>query len=126
MRRSVSGRPALYRSRSGMVLGVCKGLAGYFDINVTVVRLVLVAASIFTAFWPFAITYVVAGVLMKPEPIIPIDGESDQEFYDSYMSSRHMALQRLKRTFDNLDRRVGRIEDVVTSRDYSWEKRLNN
>jgi phage shock protein C len=109
-----------------MILGVCKGLAEYFDVNVMLVRVALVAASIFTAFWPFAITYVVAGVLMKPEPIVPILGESDREFYDSYMSSRSMALQRLKRTFDHLDRRVGRIEDVVTSREYSWEKRLSN
>jgi phage shock protein C len=36
-----------------------------------------------------------------------------------------MAIRRLKRTFDNLDRRIRRIEDIVTARDYEWEQRLN-
>jgi len=35
-----------------------------------------------------------------------------------------MALHRLKRTFDNLDRRIQRIESIVTARDYDWERRL--
>jgi phage shock protein C len=36
-----------------------------------------------------------------------------------------MATQRLKRMFDNLDRRIRRMEDTVTARDYDWDRRLN-
>jgi phage shock protein C len=34
-------------------------------------------------------------------------------------------LHRLKRTYDNLDRRIQRMEHIVTSREYDWDRRLN-
>lgn len=36
-----------------------------------------------------------------------------------------MALNRLKRSFDNLDRRIRRMEHIVTTREYDWERKLN-
>jgi phage shock protein C len=62
---------------------------------------------------------------MKPEPVLPLETEAEQEFYNSYATSRSMALHRLRRTFDQLDRRIRRIESIVTSREYDWERRLN-
>ena len=56
---------------------------------------------------------------------MPLETEEAQEFYNSYTSSRSLALHRLKRTFDSLDRRVQRIESAVTAREYNWERRLN-
>jgi phage shock protein C len=35
-----------------------------------------------------------------------------------------MALHRLKKTYDNLDRRIRRMEDIVTAKDYDWDYRL--
>jgi phage shock protein C len=75
--------------------------------------------------WPMVVVYFVAALLMKPEPVLPLETEGEQEFYNSYASSRRMALHRLKRTYDNLDRRIQRIESIVTSREYDWERRLN-
>jgi phage shock protein C len=118
-------RKALYRSRDGMILGVCKGLAGYSGIAVFFVRTMAVLAMFFGWFFPVILLYFVAALLMKPEPVMPIDNDDDREFYDSYTSSRTMALQRLKRVFDSLDRRVQRMEDAVTTREYDWERRLH-
>jgi phage shock protein C len=115
----------LYRSRSGRILGVCKGLAEYFDFSVCGMRLLAIALLIFSGVWPVVILYFVAALLMKPEPVLPLETEGEQEFYNSYANSRRMALHRLKRTYDNLDRRIQRIESIVTSREYDWERRLN-
>ncbi|MCC6486479.1 MAG: envelope stress response membrane protein PspC [Candidatus Hydrogenedentes bacterium] len=115
----------LYRSRSGMVFGVCKGMAEYLDFPVPAMRLLTVIIALFTSIWPMVAAYVVAALLLKPEPVIPFREGSDQEFYESYMNSRTMALQRLKRTFDNLERRIRRMENMVTAKDYDWERRLN-
>ncbi|MBI3301825.1 MAG: hypothetical protein HYZ72_07070 [Deltaproteobacteria bacterium] len=71
------------------------------------------------------VLYFLAALLMKPEPVLPLETEGEQEFYNSYASSRRMALHRLKRTYDTLDRRIQRIESIVTSREYDWERRLN-
>ncbi len=119
------GRRGVYRSRSGMILGVCKGIAEYLDVSVFWTRAVVVGLLIFTAVWPIVLLYILAALLMKPEPVLPLETESDREFYNSYTSSRAMALHRLKRTFDGLDRRLRRMESIVTAREYDWERRLN-
>ncbi|MCC6143973.1 MAG: envelope stress response membrane protein PspC [Candidatus Hydrogenedentes bacterium] len=120
-----SGYNGPYRSRRGVIFGVCRGLADYFDFSVFWMRIFFVGGFVFTGFWPVGILYIAMGLLMKPAPVVPFASEEDAEFYHSYTSSRTMALNRLKRTFDNLDRRVQRMEDVVTTRAYDWEKRLN-
>jgi phage shock protein C len=119
-----STRKALYRSRGGMILGVCKGVAEYMDFSVFWMRVIAVVTLFFTGFWPMILLYFIGALLMKPEPVLPIENDDDREFYDSYATSRTMALQRLKRVFDSLDRRIQRMEDIVTARDFDWERRL--
>lgn len=115
----------LYRSRSGMLLGVCKGLAQYFDFSLTAVRLITVIAFIFTGFWPVGMLYLLAALVMRPEPVVhPVD-EADEEFYRSYANDRTMALGRLKRTYQNLEKRLHRLEDSVTRREFDWDSRVN-
>ncbi len=115
----------LYRSRSGMIFGVCQGIADYLNLKVLWVRIIAVTILICTGIWPIVVIYLVAALLMKPEPILPLETEEAQEFYNSYTSSRSLALHRLKRTFDNLDRRIQRVESTVTAREYDWDRRLN-
>ena len=118
-------RKALYRSRDGMILGVCKGLAGHLDFSVFWLRVIAAVTMFLSGFWPMILLYFIAALLMKPEPVVPFENDDDREFYDSYATSRTMALQRLKRVFDSLDRRIQRMEDAVTTREYDWERRLN-
>jgi len=115
----------LYRSRSGMICGVCKGIAQYYSFDVFWTRVLFVFASTFTGVWPAVFLYVVAAMVMKPEPVLPLESEEDEEFYQSYSGSRTMALHRLKRTYDNLNRRIQRLENTVTARDFDWDERLN-
>lgn len=114
----------LYRSRKGAILGVCRGIADYFDFSVNWTRAIVVIAFIFTGFWPLAGLYLLAALLMKPAPAIPIQSDDEQEFYDSYTHSRYRALQRLKRRFEHLDRRIQRMEDFVTAREFDWDQRM--
>lgn len=115
-----------YRSRRGLILGVCRGIAEYFDFSVFWVRLIALVLFLFTGFWPTGILYFVAAFLMKPEPVIPIENDDEQEFYESYVRSRQMAADRIKRRYENLERRIQRMEHTVTSPEFDWEKRLNS
>ncbi len=115
----------IYRSRNGVIFGVCQGFAEYLDVSVFWTRVIAVLLFFFTGIWPVLGLYILAALLMKPAPVVPFQSAQDAEFYNSYTSSRTMALQRLKRTFDNLDRRIQRIESIVTARDYDWERRLH-
>jgi phage shock protein C len=113
----------LYRSRHGIILGVCKGLADYFNFKVFWVRALAVVAFIFTGFWPAGILYLIMALIMKPAPVLRPTDEAEEEFYHSYADSRSMALGRVKRTYENLERRLRRLEDAVTSRDFHWDQR---
>ena len=115
----------LYRSRRGIILGVCRGIAEYFDFSAFWARAIAVGLLIFSGFWPAAILYFIAALLMKPEPAIHIDTDEEQEFYDSYVHSRKGAIDRLKRRYDNMERRIRRMEDTVTSREFNWDNKLN-
>jgi phage shock protein C len=116
----------LYRSRHGVIFGVCRGLADYSGINVAWVRLAAIIIFFVTGFFPAIAGYVLVAVIMNPEPVRPFTSAEDEEFYGSYTSSRTAALHRLKRTMDRLDSRIRRMENVVTSREYDWERRLNS
>jgi phage shock protein C len=125
VKRSEISHQGIYRSRHGAILGVCKGIARYFDFSVFWTRTIAVLLLVFTGFWPVLIIYLGAALLMKPEPVLSIDSEDEREFYDSYTRSRRGAADRLKRKFDQLDRRIQRMEHAVTSREFDWEQRLN-
>jgi len=115
----------LYRSRTGLIVGVCNGVAQYFDFSVFWMRAIAVVLLIISGIWPMLIVYIVAALLMKPEPVLPLETEEEQDFYNSYTTSRSMALRRLKRIYDHLDRRIQRLESRVTTREYDWERRFN-
>jgi phage shock protein C len=116
----------IYRSRNGVFLGVCRGIAEYFDFSVFWVRMALVILFIFSGFWPVIGIYLVASFFMKPKPVKPIESEEEQEFYHSYVHSPKTAAHRLKKKFEELDKRIRRMEDKVTGREYEWERRFRS
>lgn len=126
MSRFYNNSGGIYRARDGVFLGVCKGIAEYFDFSIFWVRMSLVILFIFSGFWPVIGVYLVAAFFMKPQPVKPIESEAEQEFYDSYVNSPRSAASRLKRKFNELDRRIRRMEDEVTAREYDWDRRFNS
>ncbi len=123
LRRGAYGM-APYRSRRGVFFGVCRGLAEHFDFSVAGTRLLFIILAVITGVWPMLAGYLLAALLMRVEPILPLSSDTDAEFYNSYATSRAMALRRLKHTYDHLESRIQRLENLVTSRDYDWEQRL--
>jgi phage shock protein C len=115
----------LYRSRNGVILGVCSGIADYFDIRVFWVRMLVVITLLLSGFWPVLGIYLVAALLMKPEPAQSFANDDERDFYNSYAHSPHSAAQRLKKKFNDLDRRIRRMEDNVTGREHEWERKFN-
>ena len=120
------GKPGFYRSRNGLLLGVCRGLADHFALSVFGLRCLVLILMVFTGVWPVVLTYFVAAILMKPEPVLTFRSDQEAEFYNSYAENRSMATRRLKRLFNDLQRRIQRMEHIVTSRGYDWERRLRN
>ncbi|HOF98838.1 MAG: Phage shock protein C [Bacteroidetes bacterium ADurb.BinA395] len=58
----------LTRSSNQMIAGVCAGIAEYFGWNVTLVRVIYVLLSIFSAGFPGTMVYIILWIVMpRPE-----------------------------------------------------------
>lgn len=124
-RNGILADRGLYRSRSGVLLGVFKGVSSYFDFSVGWLRTIGIVVFIFSGFWPIVVLYLIAALLMKPEPVIAPGSPDETEFYNSYTNSRSGAAHRMKKQYDTLNRRIQRMEDIVTNKEFDWEQRLN-
>jgi len=50
-----------------MIAGICGGVAEYFDVDPTVVRLVYVIISVFSVAFPGILVYLIAWLLMPQD-----------------------------------------------------------
>ena len=57
----------LVRTKEGMMAGVCGGIAQYFGIDPTIIRLIWVAGTIFLAFVPGVIAYIACALIIPKE-----------------------------------------------------------
>ena len=62
----------LYRSfTQKMVAGVCGGLAEYFDIDVSIIRLIFIAIALASALIPMFIFYIIAWIVIPTRAASP-------------------------------------------------------
>jgi phage shock protein PspC (stress-responsive transcriptional regulator) len=54
-----------------IIWGICSGLAQYFELDKTVVRIIVVLLLLFTGFFPVGLLYIIAYF------IIPVDSASN-------------------------------------------------
>ena len=113
-----------YRSRDGMILGVCKGLAEYLSMPTWAVRFFVVIAALFGGLWPMLGLYVLAGIVMQPQPVVPLADASEGDFYDSYARDPERAMGGLRQRYTGVERRLRRLEDLAVSREKDFDRRL--
>ena len=114
----------LYRSRSGIIMGVCRGVGDFFNFSVFWIRVILVILFLLSGFWPVVVLYFVAALLMKPEPIIRYHQHDEEGFYGVHTRTKKPSSDYMKRRQQTLERRLRNLENTVTSKEYDWEKRL--
>lgn len=129
------GRKFYLDKDNAKISGVCAGIADYSDWDVTVVRVVWVAATILTGFWPMIIGYFVAAWMVDPKPR-GLTYRGDGRYADARAEideSRREAYHRPVRTwqfsdvkgrFDHVEDRLRTLEQVVTSREFQMDREL--
>lgn len=68
------------RSANKMLAGVCGGLAEYFDADVTLIRVIYAALTIFCGGFPGVLLYIILLLIMPPAS--PNDRFEDAEVVD--------------------------------------------
>ena len=61
-------RRKLTRSRNKMIAGVCGGIAEYFEMDPTLVRVLYVLVSILSVAFPGILAYIILMFVMPPPP----------------------------------------------------------
>ena len=124
-RYSTMSRRGLYRSHDGVLLGVCRGIADYFDFSVFWIRAIAVILFICTGFWPIVGVYILAALLMKSDP----SRSGPRKSKPGTCRRRHCTgsdtAERLRRKWRHLEKRIRNMEDKVTSREYDWNSRFH-
>jgi phage shock protein C len=110
------------RSRRGILFGVCRGLAESLNLSVMGVRALVLIAFVVSEFWPVAIAYVIAALLMKPAPLYCIPQAERTPRHEDPPMPAGSARSR----YESLDKRLQRMESLVTDRNFDWDRRLNN
>lgn len=105
-----------YRSRHGLIFGVCRGIAERFDISVFWTRVVTVVALIFTGFWPVGAAYLLLALLMKREPA---------PWKAAGCSTGTEKARTCRRDGDTLDMRMRRMQSAMNRDMRNWDARLH-
>lgn len=58
----------LYRSNDKMIAGVCAGIAEYFDLDPTAIRVGYIVLSIFSAGFPGFLAYIIMWIIIPQRP----------------------------------------------------------
>jgi phage shock protein C len=114
----------LYRSRSGIIMGVCRGVGDYLNFSVFWIRAILVILFLISGFWPVVVLYFVAGFLMKLEPMVRYHQHDEEESCGPSARTQRPSSDYIKRRQQALERRLRNLESTVTSKEYDWEQRL--
>ena len=145
-------RRRLYRSANGKLLGVFTGIAESLGCSVCWTRIVGVGILLGIAGSAgangFGVTAMVCGffymllaLLMQPpraagtsqpekddlnDLMPPSLSRRWERQTDPVMPAPRVDLAQLDRQLDSLDRRIQRMETIVTDRQYDWERRLDS
>ena len=82
--RSDQGRTRLYKDKeNAVIMGVCAGLADFFDTSLVVVR-ILALALLYFFFVPTLVVYSTLGFLLKDKPLTFRGSRSEAYFWTKH------------------------------------------
>jgi phage shock protein C len=118
-------RTRFYRDTvNGKVMGVCAGIADYTGMDVTLVRIMMVAAILLGSGSPIVL-YFIAGWMTpkKPNDLSYVDDE-DRRFWQGVRQSPTRSARDIRGRMRDIDRRLADIESYVTTENRSLAREI--
>ncbi|MDR2947277.1 MAG: PspC domain-containing protein [Candidatus Adiutrix sp.] len=113
-----------FRSDDGVIFGVARGLAEYFGWPVGLTRLIMALATVFLFFWPTIILYLAAALLMSPAPKGGLGSQEERDIWFKAQMDPNSAMDQLAKRAGTVEKRLRRLEDYVTSKEFLWRRRM--
>jgi phage shock protein C len=109
----------------GKLMGVCAGVADYFDWNVTTTRILAIIALLW--FNVLTVTaYLAVGFLLPTKPDTLYDGDTDDEYWRSMRRSASDMFHDVRHRFRELDIKLQHMEGYVTSNRYDLDRQFRD
>ena len=118
-------RTRFYRDkRNGKFLGVCSGIADYTGFDVTLIRILFIAAIIMGSGAPLLLYFITAFMTEdKPRELISSDQE-ESKFWQHVRTSPRRGAQDIRSRLRDIDRRIADIESYVTTENRSLAREI--
>ncbi|OHC75654.1 MAG: hypothetical protein A3G18_00410 [Rhodospirillales bacterium RIFCSPLOWO2_12_FULL_58_28] len=116
----------LYRDpANGHLMGVCAGIADYFDISPSTVRVIAVISLVFFTV-PTAIAYFAAGMMLEAKPATLYASREQEDFWREMRTEPVHTASNLKHKFRDIERRIREAEAYVTSSEFKLNRDISN
>ncbi len=122
-----ASRTRFYRNkREGKILGLCAGIADYTGIDTNLVRIMMVAATIFSGGSTIPL-YFIAGWISPDKPReLERDSVDQQQFWQEVRASPARTARGIASSFRDIDRRLADIEHYVTTENRSLAREIDS
>ena len=110
--------------KNGKVMGVCAGIADYTGFDVTLVRIMMIAAILMGggALIP---VYFIAGWIADDQPReIATDDKDERKFWQGVRASPGQSARDIRGRMREIDRRLAEIEQYVTTENRSLAREI--
>ena len=116
----------LYRDgRRAWLAGVCAGIADYFGVNRSMVRVLTAASAVFFTF-PTVVGYLIAAFALPRRPAEMYDNPEEEAFWRSVRLQPGRTAHDLTRKFQELERRLRAAEARVTSNEFKLRRQFRD
>src|SRR4030095_140027 len=118
-------RTKFYRDkRNGKVMGVCAGIADYTGFDVTLVRIMMVAALLMSS-GSILPLYFISGLIADDKPSeLAIEDRDDRQFWQGVRQSPTRSARDIRSRMRDIDRRLDDIESDVTTENRSLAREI--
>lgn len=112
----------IYRDpERGLILGVCAGIAAYFDISPAKVRIGTVGLAFF--FLPqVVIVYLIAAAVLKRRPVLMYRSRDEEQFWRAVSVKPADTFSAIRHNFRELEQRIAGMERYVTSAEFKLNR----
>jgi phage shock protein C len=110
--------------KHGKVMGVCAGIADYTGFDVTLVRIMLVAAILMSSGGLIPL-YFIAGWIADDKPReLAVEDQEQQKFWQGVRQSPTRTARDIRGRLREIDRRLADIESYVTTENRSLAREI--
>lgn len=115
----------LYKDpKNGRVMGVCAGIADYFDVRPGIVRMLTILGCVFGMFPPIIFGYFILGFMLDSKPTEIYEKPEEEAFWKKARTKPDYTRVDLTRRFEDIEKRTRDMEAYMTSKAFKLSREL--